>query len=77
MRSPIKYFGGKVYMMGEIQAHFPKDIKDFVFIEGFGGGGSAIFSKEPYGVEIYNDIDKNVYALFKVISNKELFSLFK
>lgn len=45
-------------MMREIQAHFPKDIKDLVFIEGFGGGGAAIFSKEPYGAEIYNDIDK-------------------
>lgn len=77
MRSPIKYFGGKVYMMDEIQSRFPENIKDLVFIEGFGGGASALFSKDPYGVEIYNDIDRNVYALFKVISDCKLFKCFK
>lgn len=77
MRSPIKYFGGKVYMMNEIKSHFPKGINDLVFIEGFGGGASSIFAKEPCGVEIYNDIDENVYSLFKVISDKLLFEELK
>lgn len=77
LRSPIKYFGSKFFMMKEIQAHFPKDIRNLSFIEGFGGGASVLFSKEPYGVEIYNDLDENVYSLFKVISDKQLFSEFK
>ena len=72
MRSPVKYFGGKVRMMNEIKSHFPKDVNDLVFIEGFGGSASAILSKEINGVELYNDLDENVYSLFKVISDETL-----
>lgn len=77
MRSPIKYFGGKIYMYDELKKHFPKDFEELVFIDGFGGGGSVLFSKEPIGVEIYNDLDQNLYNLFKVLSDKRLFMEFK
>ena len=77
MKSPIKYFGGKVYMMSIIEEHYPQDIQKRVFIEGFGGGASALMSKPPYGCEIYNDLEKNVYSLFKVISDTDMFNEFK
>ncbi len=71
MRSPIKYFGSKYYMRKEILNHFPSTYK--LYVEGFGGGGSILFSKEPTPLEVYNDLYDYVYSLFKCIQDKELF----
>ena len=54
-----------------ILSYFPKEYD--IYIEGFGGGASILFAKEPKGVEIYNDLGSNVYSLFKVLSNTEYF----
>lgn len=75
MNSPIKYYGGKSYMTDEIISHFPKNYK--VYIEGFGGGASVLFAKDKDKLEIYNDLGENVYSLFKVLSDKELFEQMK
>lgn len=75
MNSPIKYYGGKSYMSDIIISHFPKDYS--VYIEGFGGGASVLFAKERDKLEIYNDLGRNVYSLFKVLSDKELFEQMK
>ena len=75
MNSPIKYYGGKSYMTDEIISHFPKNYE--VYIEGFGGGASVLFTKDKDKLEIYNDLGQNVYSLFKVLSNKELFEQMK
>ena len=75
MKSPIKYYGGKGMLALEIVKYFPNDYT--IYIEPFGGGGSVLFAKEQKGVEIYNDLGKNVYSLFKVLSNKNLFLKFK
>lgn len=75
MNSPIKYYGGKSYMTDIIISHFPKDYS--VYIEGFGGGASVLFAKEKDKLEIYNDLGRNVYSLFKVLSDKELFKQMK
>ena len=75
MNSPIKYYGGKSYMTDEIISHFPKDYS--IYIEGFGGGASVLFAKEKDKLEIYNDLGRNVYSLFKVLSDKELFKQMK
>lgn len=48
-----------------------------VYVEGFGGGGSVLFAKEPEGMEIYNDLGSNSYSLFKVLSSKEMYERFK
>ena len=53
-----------------IISHFPKDYS--VYIEGFGGGASVLFAKEKDKLEIYNDLGKNVYSLFKVLSDEDL-----
>lgn len=54
---------------------FPRDYD--VYVEGFGGGASVLFAKPQNGVEVYNDLNENVYALFKVLSNKEAFEQLK
>lgn len=70
MQSPIKYYGGKTYMTDIIKDNFPSEFK--TYIEGFGGGASVLFSKEPSKIEIYNDLEENVYSLFKVLSDESL-----
>lgn len=75
MRSPIKYYGGKSYMTSEIISRFPSDFKTYV--EGFGGGASVLFSKQPNGSEIYNDLYEGVYSLFCVLHDEEMFSRLK
>lgn len=71
MKSPIKYYGGKSNMTDILKSYFPNSFD--VYVEGFGGGASLLFSKERKGIEVYNDLAENVYSLFKVLSDKELF----
>ena len=71
MNSPIKYYGGKTNMVDILQSYFPSSYD--IYVEGFGGGASLLFSKPPYGIEVYNDLGQNVYSLFKVLSDKEMF----
>ena len=77
MLSAIKYFGGKGTMFNEIIKYFPPKETYSVFIEGCGGSGSILLQKEPTPVEIYNDLEQNVYSLFKVLADKKLFQEFK
>jgi len=77
MRSPIKYFGGKGGFGKDIYAMFPHRSRYESYIEPFGGGASMLFIKEPFGCEIYNDLEENVYSLFKVLKDKKLFKKFK
>ena len=77
MKSPIRYFGGKGGMYKEIMQFFPPQENYVTYIEPFGGGASLLFQKHPSPVEIYNDLEENVYSLFKVLADKKLFSQFK
>ena len=75
MKSPIKYYGGKSYMTDIIINQFPRDYD--IYVEGFGGGASVLFAKSQNGIEVYNDLNENVYALFKALSDKEAFERLK
>lgn len=75
MKSPIKYYGGKSYMTDIIINQFPKDYD--IYVEGFGGGASVLFQKTQVWIEVYNDLEENVYSLFKVLSDKEMFERLK
>ena len=75
MKSPIKYYGGKSYMTNIIIDQFPKEYE--IYVEGFGGGASILFQKEKTSLEVYNDLGENVYSLFKVLSDKEMFERLK
>ena len=75
MKSLIKYYGGKSYMTKIILDQVPKEYS--VYVEGFGGGASVLFEKEKTPLEIYNDLGENVYSLFKVISDKDMFQRLK
>ena len=65
----FKYYGGKSRVLGTIYSLFPKHK---TFIELFGGGGTVILNKEKAPVEIYNDIDSELVAIFKCLQMDEL-----
>ncbi len=71
----IKYFGGKGgEMLNKILQLMPT--KKDIYIEPFGGSATVLLNQKTE-VEIYNDLNKNVYSLFKVISDADLFQEFK
>ena len=70
MRSPIKYYGGKSYMAKMLVDRFPRDYD--LYVEGFGGGASVLFTKEQSGMEVYNDLYDGVYSLYKVLQDDEM-----
>jgi len=78
LRAPIKMFGGKGTMFNDIIKYLPP-VNDYnTYIEPFSGSYSIGLKLEtPPPIEIYNDLDKNVYSLYKVLSDPELFQQFK
>ncbi|MCY4128970.1 MAG: DNA adenine methylase, partial [Gammaproteobacteria bacterium] len=74
MNSPIRYYGGKgnltQYLLPLIPSHR-------CYCEVFGGGASLLFAKPPSRVEVYNDIDSDVVAFFRMFHDPEAFEMFK
>lgn len=77
MKSPIKYFGGKNGFANKILEHMPENYKEMTYVEPFCGSAAILFHKEKSPVEIINDIDDNIYTLFKVIIDPEKYKEFK
>ena len=77
MRSCIRYFGGKGTFADKILEYFPKDYEKMTYLEPFFGSGALLFHKNRSNVEIINDLDDNIYSLFKVMIDKNLFEKFK
>lgn len=76
LKTPIKYYGSKNGMINKIKSYFPKDESFDTYIEPFAGSfGIGLTMETP--VLIYNDLEKNVYALYKVLSMKTLYAAFK
>jgi DNA adenine methylase len=73
VRSPLRWTGGKFYIADWIVSLMPSHR---VYVEPFFGAGWVFFRKPRSKVEIINDIDDRIYALFKVLSDEELFQRF-
>lgn len=77
MRSCIKYFGGKNGFANKIIEFFPQKYQSMTYLEPFVGSGALLFHKDKSPIEIINDLDQNIYSLFKVLIDKDLFNQFK
>lgn len=66
----IPWVGGKFLLAPDIVALMPSDRK--TYIEVFGGGGKVLFAKppKPGEVEVFNDINKDLINLFRVVRDK-------
>ena len=47
------------------------------YVEVFGGSGAILINKKPSEIEVYNDIDGELYNFFKVIADEKLFKKFQ
>lgn len=66
----IPYFGGKSYLADWVISHFPNEYQTMSYCEVFGGGGWVLYKKEPSRIETYNDLNKNIVNLFRVIRDR-------
>jgi DNA adenine methylase len=88
LNSPLKWHGGKRYMIKPILKLMPKHM---VYVEPFFGSGKVLFARNPddpdlwagdtsstRGVcEIANDIDGRLMNFFRVLADPELFERFR
>jgi len=65
MKSPLPYVGGKWTCLPHIEPRLP--LKSQKFVEPFGGGANIILYRKRANVEIYNDLDNNVFNFFHVV----------
>lgn len=74
MKAPIRYYGGKSLIINKLKEYFPKDFDTYV--EPFGGSFSVGLTVDCPNM-VYNDLDLNVFALYRVLNDSHLFSIFK
>jgi DNA adenine methylase len=67
-RSAIRYLGGKWVLAPWIISHMPEHT---TYVEPFGGGGSVLLRKHPSRLEVYNDLDAEIYGFFRVLQDPE------
>ena len=68
MRSPIKWFGGKANMVAKLLPLLPSHK---CYCEPFGGSGALLFGKPQSSVEVYNDLDSDVVAFYRIFHDKK------
>ncbi len=73
LRSPIRWYGGKYYMVKNLVPLLPPHI---TYVEVFGGGAQLLFAKPPSPVEVYNDIDSGLVNFFRVLRDPRKFKRF-
>ena len=73
-RSPLIWFGGKGNHKGKLLPHFPPHC---CYAEVFGGGASLLLAKDPASVEVYNDIDGDLIAFFRLLQCPDDFEKFQ
>ena len=67
MRSPLCYLGGKSRLAPVIVPKIPADHD--CYCEPFCGAAWILFSKEPSGCEVINDLDGELVTFWRVIQN--------
>jgi DNA adenine methylase len=65
-RPALRYHGGKWKLAPWVMSFFPEHR---IYVEAFGGGASLLLRKPRSLAEIYNDLDRDVVSLFRVLQN--------
>ena len=77
IKKPFRYFGGKIYLIEDIIhliGYAYKNLGISCLIDVFGGSGTVLFAiPETWKINlIYNDTDKFLYNIFKVLQDDNL-----
>lgn len=67
-RPLMRYHGGKWLLAPEIVRRMPEHKE---YLEPFGGAGSVLIRKPRSMAETYNDLDREVVNLFRVLRNPD------
>lgn len=62
----LQYHGGKWVLAKKILAYFPQHR---TYVEPYGGGASILLRKSPCYSEVYNDLDDEVFNVFRVMQD--------
>lgn len=68
-RPVLRYFGGKWLLAPWIISHFPPHR---VYVEPYGGAASVLMQKPRSYAEVYNDLDSNIVAYFRILRDKDM-----
>lgn len=68
-RPPLRYHGGKWRLAPWIISHIPGHK---CYAEVFGGGAGVLLRKERSQIEVYNDLDSQVFNFFRVLRDPAL-----
>jgi len=68
------WYGGKSHLVGKLISLLPDRYNTFV--EVFGGGAALLLHENKSNIRVYNDIDTDLFNLFSVIQDKNLFPSF-
>lgn len=77
LKAPVRYFGGKGGMLTKLLSYFPDPSQYDTYIDAYGGSGTVLLAKPLAKVELYNDLNRNVYSLYKVLTDAALFEDFR
>lgn len=67
MRAVFRYPGSKWGLAQWIISHFPEGYEKMVYLEPFVGSGAVFFNKNPGVCETINDLDSDIFNLFRVL----------
>ncbi|MBL3572012.1 hypothetical protein BV509_17670 [Rhodovulum sulfidophilum] len=67
MGALVRYHGGKVRIAEKIIGLFPAHD---CYVEPFGGGAAVLLAKPRARLEVYNDLDGDMVALFRVLRDR-------
>ena len=66
--TPISRTGGKSKLAKRLILMMPKDYE--IYVEPFVGAGNVILRKPEQGLEIINDLEKDIYTILKAVRDK-------
>ena len=65
MRSKLFYYpGSKSRVIKELIDYFPKNYTKLSWLDAFGGSGVVTYNKQPSLIEVFNDLDEGISAIF-------------